>query len=276
MVEKSRTVPHIDLRLIKEGIAAPPPSGRRNKNPITEANANNRQGHGNKLQNSISSIISNWNEERDRRKEENKPQLPENCRRIILQIDPDAFDPDGFKTFGIEVISELEDGYIIGASVDLELSDCQKKISQFIQEDWGGNKIAEIWEFFEANNKLDLILSPELLKHWDKIKDSTIYTVDIGIACLGPKSKLSKSPKHKKDESDEKYFARVKKWIDKRNISCQEWDDFKWGRENEIIKFVSYYEGEIFRMMMEIFRKLLNCLIAFPAAFEFPGKDLKI
>ncbi|MCH2049012.1 MAG: hypothetical protein MK289_11170 [Trichodesmium sp. ALOHA_ZT_67] len=55
-----------------------------------------------------------------------------------------------------------------------------------------------------------MILSPELSSHWGRVKDDQIYTVDVGIACLGTKSMLPDFPKRKYDESKDKYKKRVK------------------------------------------------------------------
>lgn len=124
MVERSKDYSHIPLTLTIQGTAKPSRPPR--SNPRSLANLGNRQAHGTKLKANVDAIFFSWQEEEEKRDEEGKPKLP-NARRVILQIDPDAFDPDKLKSYGIEVIAELEDGYIIGASADLELSALQKK-----------------------------------------------------------------------------------------------------------------------------------------------------
>jgi hypothetical protein len=133
-----------------------------------------------------------------KREEEEKPPLPEKAIPIILQIDPTAFDAEDLKTYGIEVIAELENGYIIGASADdSEFSELQKKIEKFIKAERGGSKVAAIWDFIDGSKRPEYILSPELLNQWQQITDERIYTVDIGIACLGMKSQLPDCPEIK-------------------------------------------------------------------------------
>ncbi|MEH1908740.1 hypothetical protein [Nostoc sp.] len=151
MVESYQGFPHIRLRLTTEGRAASPPGGGGKKNPITVVNLGNRQGHGSKLKGSVESLIFDWQDTQEKRQEEEQPQLK--SRRIILHIDPDSFNPDGLKTYGIELIADTEEGYIIGASADLELSELQKKIEKFINEQYGGNKVAEIWEIIDGKKK---------------------------------------------------------------------------------------------------------------------------
>ena len=115
MVEGSDKFPHIQLRLTDEGIYDSKASGRK-AHPQTLANKNNRGSHGRKLKGLVLSMIYDWKQLQEEREEESKPRIE--ARRIILKIDPTSFDPEDIKSYGIELISELEDGYIIGASVD--------------------------------------------------------------------------------------------------------------------------------------------------------------
>ncbi|MEB3282473.1 MAG: hypothetical protein VKK42_26495 [Lyngbya sp.] len=244
MVERqSQKFPHVQLRLTTTGSAVPAKSGSRKQNPKTSANRGDRQGHGKKLQGEVFSRVSEWQDIDEKREEEEKPKLPDNSRRLILQIDPTTVDSDKLKGYGIELIAELENGYIIGASVDLELSELQKKIEKFIEEEKRSGGVAGIWEIIDGIKKPELILSPELWSHWEQVKDNQIYTVDIGIACVGTESKLPDRPKRKDHESDDKFTERVNRWINKRDMTYQSWDDVQSQRQDELEKFVSFYNG---------------------------------
>ncbi|MGK7896858.1 MAG: S8 family peptidase, partial [Xenococcus sp. (in: cyanobacteria)] len=245
----------------------------RKRNPITEANFGNRQGHGGKLRNSANSIISEWKEERKKREEDE--EILFDAQRLILQIDPDAFDPDALKSYGIEVIAELENGFIIGASADIDLTNLQKKIEKFINEEYGGNKVAEIWDLIEGKKRPELIVSEELWEHWDQIKDNQIYTVDVGIACLGIQTKLSNYPKRKEDESDDKWTKRMNKWINKREITEQEWQYKKDERESYFIDFVNRHKGEILSIIDSIIPSAANLSDSFTCRIRICGKGLK-
>lgn len=272
---KTDKFPHIKLRLAADGIAQAPSYGSRKKNPKTEENSANRQGHGKKLKDAASSIVSDWQELKEEREEEEKPSLPD-ARRIILEIDPNAFEPEGLKAYGIEVISELEDGYIIGASADVELSDLQKKIEKFIQNEHGGNKVAEIWEIIDGINKPEYILSDELWKNWERVNDTQIYKIDVGIACVGLQSQLSNDPKRKNYSDDEKYQKAINNWINKREQSYQEWDDLKSEREEELIKFVEYYQGKFVLPMIDgTIPSAAQLPDSFSCRISISGKGLK-
>jgi hypothetical protein len=175
-----------------------------------------------------------------------KPSLP-SARRLILQIDPNSFKPESFKGLGIELIAELEDGYIIGASADLKLTKLQKKIEKFIKEESKSGNIAGIWELIEGDKSLESILSPELLEHWDKIQDKQFYEVDVGVACLGNKSQLPDYPTREDNESNEDFSSRVNNWINKRDLTHEEWDELRDEREMEIRNFIRFpkYQGEV-------------------------------
>ena len=273
MVERSDRFPHIQLRLAKEGIAAPQKPVMK-KDPQTLANSGDRWGHGSRLNSSVSSITANWKDTQEKREEEEQPELPKS-RRIILKVDPNSFDPESLKSYGIELIAEIEDGYIIGASADLELSELRKKIGKFIREEYGGGKVAEIWDLIDGIKKPEYILSPELMAHWDLVKDDQIYTVDVGIACLGITPKLPNSPKRETNESDEHFEKRVNRWIDKRDFTYENWDDIKSERENEFTEFIQNYKGEILNIVDGSIPQSAKLPDSFSCRIQISGKGLK-
>jgi hypothetical protein len=111
MSEQLNQFSHLPLRLTNEGTAASPPGGGRKPSTTTLANKGDAGGHGSKLKSSISSIVSNWEKEREKRKEDGKPDLPD-AISFILQVDPHLFDAGALKSFGIEIVADLEEGYI--------------------------------------------------------------------------------------------------------------------------------------------------------------------
>lgn len=243
MVEKSAKFPHIQLNLIKEGFAVSSKGGS-NKNSRTTNNESNRSQHGGKLQTAVQTLIFNWEYILENNRKEEQPKLPK-ATPLILQIDPFSLNPEGLKSYGIEIIAELEDGYIIGASADYELTELQKKIEKFINEERGGNTVAAIWEIIEGSQRPEYILSPELLEQWGDIQDEQKYTVDVGISCVGIKSQLPDCPEKKPDETIDKYNERLNNWINKRDLTYQAWDEIKLQREDEFISFVQGYKGKV-------------------------------
>ena len=103
----SADFPHLPLRLARQGMAALQGGGGRKVSSITAANKGDAGGHGRKLKSSVDLITTTWQTEQEKRKEEGKPDLPD-AVSFILQVDPDAFDADSLKSFGIEVVADLD------------------------------------------------------------------------------------------------------------------------------------------------------------------------
>lgn len=246
MPDSSDQFPHLSLRLVKEGIASAPQGRGGRVSATTLANRGDAGGHSSKLKSSVDLITINWKEEKKKRQEEGKPELPE-VLSFILQVDPDLFDADALKSFGIEVVADLEQGYIIGASADTELSELRKKIEQFINSQRGGKKVPEIWEILEGTQRPEYILSDSLKAEWNQILEKQEYIVDIGVSCINIQEQYSRCPKRKESESDEKYQKRVNKWLDKHNLSPEHWDDLYSERTDKLQEFINQYNGEILR-----------------------------
>jgi len=220
-----------------------------NSNPITTANKGDAGGHGRRLSSSVDLITTNWQAEQEKRKEEGKPDLPD-AVSFILQVDPAAFDADNLRSFGIEVVADLEEGYIIGASADTELSELRKKIEKFINSERGGSKVPEIWELLEGTRRPEYILSDKLKAEWDQIRDHQEYFVDVGISCIDIRNQYSRCPKRKESETNEKFKERVERWLDKHNLTFQEWDDLYSERFDQLEVVVREYNGAILQNAM--------------------------
>ncbi|MEA5620331.1 S8 family peptidase [Cronbergia sp. UHCC 0137] len=277
MVQSFQGFPHINLKLTTEGRAVL--RGRSTKSPQTITNLSNRQGHGSKLKGSLESVIFDWQQDNQEKPQEEHPQFK--SRRIILQIDPGSFDPDGLKAFGIELIADTEDGYIIGASADIELSELQKKIEKFINQEYGGNKVAEIWEIIDGKKKPELILSPtlfaELYGNWLPIKEEQIYTVDVGVACVGTATKLPNYPKRQPHDTDEIFTKKVNTWIPKRELTEDEWEKLSWERQDEFEEIIEFYKGNIIKGFQDDGGELGTVRLpdSFSCRIQISGKGLK-
>ena len=149
MVQSSQSFPHIQLRLTDKGRARPL-FGVWKKETPTSINLSNRQGHGSNLKKLVSSIIYDWHISQEKQEQDKKTTLT-NAISLILQIDTKTFDLDDLRTSEIEIISELEDGYIICASTDTNLTELQKKIDKFLNEQKGGNVIAKILNIIDSS-----------------------------------------------------------------------------------------------------------------------------
>jgi hypothetical protein len=218
--------------------------GGRKVSPITAANKGDAGGHGRKLSSSVDLITTNWQAEQEKRKEEDKPDLPE-AVSFILKVDPAAFDADNLRSFGIEVVADLEEGYIIGASADTELSELRKKIEKFINSERGGGKVPEIWELIEGTRRPEYILSDQLRTDWDQIQDNQEYIVDVGISCIDIQEQYSQCPQQERYKTDESFQQGIERWLSKHNLSRETWDDLYFDRSDKLEEFARQYRGEI-------------------------------
>jgi len=109
--------PH--LKFLQKVKGKPRLHGGGNSSPRSEENKTNKQRHFGYLSNQTNQIKIAWQDENNRRAELNLAPLDKDVIPIFLKINPDIITYDfDLKPFGIEVISEEEEGYIIGASLD--------------------------------------------------------------------------------------------------------------------------------------------------------------
>lgn len=275
MTERSEWLPHLQLNLTTKGKAKSFGGRDSNKNSLTSTNLRNRQAHGSKIKNLVLSIITDWQNTYKKREEEDKPKLPD-ILPFILEIDPETFDLDDLRTSNIEIISELEGGYIIGASADADLTELQRKIELFFQSQKGGGIVAKVLDIRQRIQGLEFILSPYLLENWDQIRDERVYVVDVGISCLGSKSKLSNYPKQEDYSSAERYRDAINRWIEKRDLTYGEWDELASERQHELIKFVAGYKGEFLSSFIEgKTPKFAQLPDSFSCRIQISGKGLR-
>ncbi|MCL1473937.1 S8 family peptidase [Argonema antarcticum A004/B2] len=177
----------------------------------------------------------------------------------------------------IEIISELEDGYIIGASADTNLSELQNKIEKFLNNKSGGGVVAKILNILDKNQHPEFILSPKLLQEWDQIIDEQVYIVEVGISCLGTRTKLREYPEQKNYKNPENYVKAINKWIDDRDLTYQEWDDLASQRQEDLLKFIANpkYHGELLSSFVEDTPQLATIPDSFSCLLQISGLGLK-
>ncbi|OGI73957.1 hypothetical protein A3D42_00635 [Candidatus Nomurabacteria bacterium RIFCSPHIGHO2_02_FULL_41_18] len=171
------------------------------------------------------------------------PDLPNpNVMPVFLQIDANKFDIESLKSFGIEVIAEEENGFIIGASGD-DFRSLREKIKKFIaQEGKYKNKASQFWEINDGIQwRVEQILSNDLKLKWDSIKESDELVVDVGIACY---VKMPDQPSRKKNETDSQLKIRTERWKSRKERSEIKRDEIAIARQTEFEKFMSACGGE--------------------------------
>ncbi len=181
--------PHLPLRSALQGdfnFGQTP----RNPNARTLQNLQNRRQHGDNLSAKANGVANFYQDVMKWREENGLPELPSaDIIPVYLRIDPGKYDLEFLKGFGIEIIAEEDDGYIIGASVD-GFKSLRDKIKKFVETDKVKNT-AELWDIIDGNGwRAEQIFSEGLYQKWQEnnIHDDEVFTVDVSIACYLKKS----------------------------------------------------------------------------------------
>lgn len=151
---------HLPLLLRRQGRARLKGGGK--SSPQTRANKNAREAHSASLTRSAHSLTTNWRQRKEQSQEERLPVIPQGIP-ILLQVDP-ILDLDVLRDkFAFEIVAEQEEGYVIVAAQDIELTPFLEMVNGFsvapedrieflpmVVDDWEG------WEgiLYQATNLL--------------------------------------------------------------------------------------------------------------------------
>lgn len=260
---------HLPLPLLLQG--KPKLHGGGAASTQTKQNIVNRIGHGGYVKRRSAELSRFWKERRADRVENALPEI-ETGIPILLEIDPSA-DIDFLRGLGFEIVCEIEEGFIIVATEDVDLSVLSKKADAFIANVTAKcNSPAKIYALCEDNDRLKKVLSPELYAKWATILPDNIYIIDVGVSCCGG-IELPKRPKREENETDEHYSPREQRWIEKFNVAYMAWDELKMQREETIETFVSDYSGEIMQLA-DGSRGMTDLPDSFSARLKISGKCL--
>ncbi|WP_342330785.1 S8 family peptidase [Pedobacter sp. FW305-3-2-15-E-R2A2] len=234
--------PHLPLRTILDGSYKFKGFAGRGKSQRSLDNLNNRKAHGTSLLQMTEGIqqlnmdVLAW------RKEQGLPDLPdEHIIPVLLQVDPQVFNIESLKGFGMEVIAEEESGFIIGASVD-QFKSLKAKISKFIKETNQGTAL--LWQIEQGQQwRPEYILNEELYWKWlDGIKDEEQFTVDISISCH---IKQSDHPVQTKGMSDESFETKLSNWYENTLVTDVELDQLMMQRQDQVQTFIELGGGNL-------------------------------
>ena len=260
---------HLPLPLLFQG--KPKLHGGGSTSGQTKQNINNRSSHGKSVKHRATELSRFWKERRADRIEKSCPAIEEGIP-ILLEIDPSA-DIDFLRGLGFEIVCEMEDGYIIVASEDVDLLVFNQKVDAFIANlSSRCNSPAKVYALCEDVDRLKRVLSQELYAKWASIKPDDIYVIDIGVSCCG-NIELPKKPQLKGGETYEHYVVREKRWKEKFDKAYMAWDELKMQREDAIESFVCAYNGEIMELA-DGSQSMTDLPDSFSARLKITGKCL--
>jgi hypothetical protein len=243
----SHNFEHLPLILRYQGRAKL--SGGGKTSPQTIANRTNRVAHSTGLRAAGSSVSSSWKTRIATNQRNGSPVLPEGMP-VLLEVDP-GLDLDFLREkFAFEIVAEQEEGFVIVASEDLDLTAFLQMVDDFGaagKAKHGSGRIASIHRLIDDPNqeeRLRRILSESLVALWPNLQDDQLYVVDAGIACSGTQE-IPAVPNRRKRDSDAEWARRETEWAEARSNAYAAWDDLKVEREEEIGRIINHYAGEV-------------------------------
>lgn len=157
---------HLPLPLLFQG--KPKLHGGGGVSDQTRVNTANRITHGGYIKQRSVELSRFWKERRAERTENGLPNL-ETGIPILLEIDPST-NIDFLRGLGFEIVCEVEEGFIIVATEDIDLSVLNAKADAFIANlTRRCNSPAKVYALCEDSDRLKQILSKELYAKWAAI-----------------------------------------------------------------------------------------------------------
>ena len=239
---------HLPLLLRYQGRARLHGGGK--QSPQTRANKNARQAHSGALLTASQALTTNWQQRRAEREGQDLPIIPRGIP-ILLQVDP-GLDLDVLRDkFTFEIVAEQEEGYVIVASEDIELTPFLAMVNGFAVQIHGSATIARVHRLYDdpdQTDRLRRILSDRLFSEWPTITDDQLYIVDIGVACTGTQE-IPAPPEKRKRDTDADWARKERDWSQLRSDAYNAWDNIKVAREAEIEQFAEFYRAEILHLI---------------------------
>lgn len=244
--------PHLNLIQVLEKRAFKPGTVRKTKSVQTRYNLEHRQEHFNNLSTAISNIRQGWQDNIQAREDAGLPILGDNGKAlpVYLKIDLDAKDIESLASFGIIIISEEEEGFILGANVD-DFKKFEERLDQFLHE---SNKkfkdsAASILEIVtDPIERLRKILSPDLFNKWNNIRQTPEITVYVAISAY---IRTPDYPGKDENETDEEYEQKVHRWKQRSETWQRAKDDLARDRETAFENIVTPYNAEFLGSYIE-------------------------
>lgn len=297
--------PHLPLPLVRTGVPRTPPRHSQEVPAQTDQNRKHPADHARRLNEELAAVADRWRVRMGQRPSE-APVLPEGIP-MLLQVESELDIEWLATTFGFEIVSQDVDGYVIVASAPVRLADLEAKIEGFAGGARGSGNTARLYRISDQD-RMQRILSPELLRRWPSLDDEAIYCVDIGVECRGLRT-ISRPPVRRMKESDEHFQERVKRyqaknppdkvaaylkksrqkteqseeafhrshagWEARRAAAQEAWEQVKDEREEAVEQFVLGYRGEILRLREASARALVHLPDSLEARIRISGRGLR-
>ncbi|OWR28513.1 hypothetical protein CDO73_18360 [Saccharibacillus sp. O23] len=265
---------HLPLSLVLYG--KPKLRGGGEKDLRTLENRKNRVGHGGYIKSKASQLSKFWKDKQEERVREQLPEIKTGIP-ILLEIDPNS-DVNFLKGLGFEVISELENGYVIVSNGDFNFATLYQKTEDFINEVSNRcNTPARVYAFHKDESRFEKMFGSNLLNIWKTISENDKYEIEVSISCSGNVFELEQPPIKADDVSDEEFkkSRRFLNWQQKYYDAYDVWDELKSTREQQFSEFISHYNGEFIGSFVDGEPIFLEFCDSFSVRVRINGKCLR-
>ncbi len=237
--------PH--LPLIFEGKHRARLTGGGKPDTRVAANRADRAGHATRIRNRLIGIRNDWLAAQEQRRQAGLPVIG-NKTVFVLEL-PESHDLTYLtKTFGLELVAEYEDGFVLAGAPSLDFAELENALRLFESNKHGGASCAKLLEVFGPADprRLDRILSPTLRADWP-FTDAESRTLDIWIEIPGNPGFMRKprTQQRRREPADDYNRRRADLIATRRAAQEQAWDDAKDARIGQLETFIAANGGEI-------------------------------
>jgi subtilase family protein len=236
---------HLSLVLSKSGPAFFP-QARISEDPTTATNKANRSTHAAGLRGLTGNVSSNWQTQQQTRIQDGLPAIDAGIP-LLLRIDT-SLDLDDLRgQFQFEIVSEQEDGFVIVASEDLDLTEFRQKLTEFDGGVRGSANVAKIHELREdltQEERLRRILTETLFQEWPTIADDSLHVYDVSITCIGNWD-VPKPFRPRKNWGAHANQRHMEGRAAEIATAYEQWDELQYQRSNQARLIVDFHDGKI-------------------------------
>ena len=261
---------HLEMPLVYTG--RPKFNGFQPLNEETRRNIDNRQEHGTYIKRQSQELSRFWNAQKSQREQENLPTIDGGIP-IMLEIDPDT-DIEFLRGLGFEIVSEVDNGFVLVSSEDTNLTHFNEKLQLFIDNAKRSGSPAKVYGLKTNDERIDVIMSDSLKAKWDNLIDNQNYLVELSVSCNG-RVVLPDKPVKKNLETNERYNQRLTNWENKCQERYIQWDEFVLERQDDLERIVNHYNGNINASYMDNIEEYVRFPDSFTTKLEINGKGLK-
>lgn len=262
--------PHLPLPFLVQGRAKLGRGGE--ESDRTKEHKKHRDQHIQVITKNLDTVSRFWQERREKRPA-SSPPIPADIP-ILLEVEP-SLEVDWLITsLGLEVVSEVDDGYVLVAATDLDFAQVRETLEKFRSKVHGSATVARLYKLEDDDDRLQRVLSPKLWVSWPTIKDDATMVLDVSVECVGT-ARIPEVPERKEHDTDESYQKKYQGWEEKKFAAEAVWDDLYEKREHSLLQFVHGYGGTVNDIRENVARSVVRLPDCLEARLEISGLAFK-